>query len=172
MITPFNTLPDHSRLWIFNASRPLDAQEQQALRAGFERFLDQWAAHGSALKAGYEIRHDRFILIGVDDSMVGPSGCSIDTLTRFFKEAQSVFEVDFLDAPDVCYRAGDEVRCVDRNAFSGLAESGDVDSSTIVYDNTAATIGALRGGGWERPAAQSWHARAFDLKPASQESAA
>jgi hypothetical protein len=36
-----------------------------------------------------------------------------------------------------------------------------VTPSTPVFDNTITTVGELREGAWERPAAESWHGRAF-----------
>jgi hypothetical protein len=171
-LTSFDTLPDHSRLWVFNTARPLTAEESTFLHTNLEAFLTQWAAHGSQLTAGYEILHDRFILLGVDDSMVGPSGCSIDAMTRFLVELERRSGLAIVDAPDVCYRDGQEIRCVDRIAFSRLASEGAVDNSTIVFDKTVTTVGALRAGAWERQARESWHAKAFDLKNISAEAGA
>src|SRR5688572_6069689 len=110
----FPELPDSARLWIFNAERPLTRDENDTLRTHLESFLGQWAAHGSQLTVGYQILHDRFLMVGVDDRMVGPSGCSIDAMTRFLVQAGAQLGIDFLNAPDVCYREGEEIRCVDR----------------------------------------------------------
>jgi len=32
---------------------------------------------------------------------------------------------------------------------------------TIVFDNTVTSVGDVRSGRWERPAAGAWHGRAF-----------
>jgi hypothetical protein len=160
----FPDLPDSARLWIFNAERPLNREENDRLRAALESFLGQWAAHGSELTVGYQILHDRFLMVGVDDRMVGPSGCSIDAMTRFLVQAGSQLGVDFLDAPEVCYRDGDTINCVPRAEFARLAESGAVDSMTPVFDLTVSTVSGYRNGAWEKPAGESWHARAFDLR--------
>ena len=44
---PFAQLPDHSRVWIFGASRPLTSDESNRLLEQVDRFLDGWAAHGA-----------------------------------------------------------------------------------------------------------------------------
>jgi len=42
-----------------------------------------------------------------------------------------------------------------------LVASGTVSQETVVFDNTLTTVGAVRDGRWELPAADSWHGRAF-----------
>jgi hypothetical protein len=42
-------------------------------------------------------------------------------------------------------------------------EREEVGEETMVFDNTARTVGALRAGEWERPFRESWHAKAFPL---------
>lgn len=157
-------LPDSSRLFMYNIARRLDEQEREKLRTQLEAFLDQWAAHGSALTVGYELPYDHFIAIAVDDSLVGPSGCSIDASVHFLKSFTAATGIEILDAPDACYHDGETVRCVSRREFAELAERGDVNAATTVYDNTVSTLGQLREGRWEAPASQTWHSRAFTLR--------
>ena len=166
--TDIDQLPESSRLFVYNTDRRLDGEQREVLRANLETFLDQWAAHGSPLTVGYEIPYDQFIVIAVDDSRVGPSGCSIDASYQFFKAFTEHTGIAILDAPDVCYRAGDEIRCVTRGAFKALAEAGEVDAATTVFDSTIATLGAYRASRWELPARESWHARAYRLLDRTQ----
>lgn len=159
-----NQLPDSSRLFVYNTARPLQSSELELLRSGLEAFLDQWAAHGSPLIVGYEMPYDRFLVIAVDDSRVGPSGCSIDASYQFLKAWTERTGVDILDAPDVCFLEDGGVRCVTRAAFKSLVESGEVGATTTVFDNTVGTLGAYRAGRWQLPAADAWHARAYKLR--------
>jgi hypothetical protein len=163
----FNQLPDTARLWAFNAERGLTDAETERLREALEGFLTTWAAHRKDLAAGYELRHNQFILVGVDESMLPPSGCSIDSMVGALMEIGKMMGVELVDAPDVAYRSGDAIRTVDRNTFAELAGRGEVDADTIIFDRTAQRVGDVRGGRWERPARESWHARAFDLKETS-----
>ena len=166
-LTSFAKLPPSARLWVYNMERPLTHQENDLLRANLEAFLGRWLAHGSPLVVGYDIVHDRFILIGIDDSVVGPGGCSIDAFTRFLREAGDHLGIEILDAPEVCFRDGEEIRCVTRGEFMMMAERGEVDTSTHVFDNTISRVGELTSGRWEVPAREAWHTKAFDLKEAA-----
>ncbi len=40
-----------------------------------------------------------------------------------------------------------------------MAERGEVDGNTIVFDLTVQHLGDVRDGGWERAAVSSWHAQ-------------
>ena len=157
--TSFTNLPDSARLWVFAASRPLATAEQQALLGATDAFLDEWNAHKVPLDAARELRHDRFLLVGVDEEAAGVSGCSVDSLVRTIKGLGQQLGVELIDHASVFYRDGADVRRVSRDEFSDAVARGDVTPETIVFDNTVATAGALRTGRWEAPAATTWHAR-------------
>lgn len=163
-LIPFPQLPDAARLWTFNAERPLAGDELKRLDEALAGFVTSWAAHRNDLTAGYELRHNQFVLIGVDESKLPPSGCSIDSLVNALGAFGRQLGVELIDSPEVTYRQDDAVHAVSRGEFQQLAERGEVDAGTIVFDRTAPRVGDLREGRWERPAGQSWHGRAFDLK--------
>ena len=158
---PFAALPDSARLWVFAASRPLVAEERDALLAAVDAFLDQWNAHRVPLDCARELRHDQFLLVGVDEQAAGVSGCSVDSLVRTMKALGQQLGVDLVDRASVFFRDGGQVQRVSRDDFAGAAARGAVTPDTTVFDNTVPTVGALRAGAWEAPAASTWHARAF-----------
>jgi len=162
-LIPFNQLPNAARLWTFNAERPLADDELKQLDEALSGFVTSWAAHRMDLAAGYELRYNQFVLIGVDESKLPPSGCSIDSLVNALGAFGRELGLELIDSPEITYRDGNAVHAVSRPEFERLAESGMVNAGTIVFDRTAARVGDLREGRWERPARQSWHARAFDL---------
>ncbi|HEX9729307.1 MAG TPA: hypothetical protein VGA37_12445 [Gemmatimonadales bacterium] len=158
---PFADLPDHARVWIFAAARPLPADERDAVLADVDAFLDQWAAHGSALTGGRDWRYDRFLFVAVDERAAGVSGCSIDALTRQLRGWEQRLGVDLLDNGPVLYRSEDGIVRVPRAQFGSLAAEGRVGEATTVFDNTVTTVGAVRDGRWETVARDTWHGPAF-----------
>ena len=160
----FDSLPDTARLFSFNSDRALSADEIPALRTEMEGFLGEWTAHRRELEVGYDIRYNRFLLIGVDESLRSPSGCSVDALVAALKSIGSRFGVELVDSPDITYRDGEKVEAVTRSEFERLVESGKVSGTTIVFDRMAPSMGDLRHGTWERPARDSWHGRAFNFQ--------
>ncbi len=158
---PFTSLPDSAHLWIFAAARRLDAAEQAALLDAVDAFLDQWQAHRVPLDCARDLVHEQFLQIGVDQEASGVSGCSVDALVRTMKGLGQQMGVELLDHASVFYRSGPGVARVSRDAFADLADRGETSPATSVFDNTVATVGALRQGRWEAPAAETWHGRAF-----------
>ncbi len=94
MHVPFEKLPGHSRLWIYQANRPLTADEKEYLTQGLKDLCDQWSAHGVPLRTSFALPFDRFVVLAVDE---GASGCSIDSSVRFLKGLQEKLGIDFFD---------------------------------------------------------------------------
>ncbi len=157
----FDQLPDHARLWVFAAERPLSADEAERLLTEVDEFLDGWHAHQVPLTCARDFRYGQFLLIGADERAAGVSGCSIDALVRTMKSLGAQLGVSLLDHGAVHFRRGDAIVRMTRDAFAEAVAAGEVTPETIVFDNTATTVGAVRRGDWERPAAASWHATAF-----------
>jgi hypothetical protein len=159
---PFDRLPDDARLWVFGAARPLDASEKSELLAAVDGFLADWRAHGAPLTCARELAEDRFLMVGVDEASVPPSGCSIDAMVNVLGGLEEKLGLPLVGHGAVFYRApSGEVSRADRAAFRRLAEEGSVTPETAVFDTTLTRVGRLRDGGWERPARETWHGRAF-----------
>ena len=147
---PFDSLPASARLWVFAAERPLDADERSQVL-------------GVPLTSARDVRYDRFLLVGVDEASAGASGCSIDAMVHHLESLERALGVALLDHGPVLFRQDDAIERLPRLAFAELARRGDVSPDTIVFDNTVSRVGDVREGRWERPARESWHARAFGL---------
>jgi hypothetical protein len=157
---PFSALPDEARLWVFASPHPLGREEGEILLAAIDDFLDGWLAHGHMVVGGRAWKHDRFLLIGADEAATGVSGCSIDSLYRVLKRLEREASIRLLDSSLVWYRASDgEIVALPRAEFRARARSGELDGDTVVFDHTVRSVGQLRQGEWEKPAARSWHIR-------------
>ncbi|HEY7443711.1 MAG TPA: hypothetical protein VH701_14895 [Vicinamibacterales bacterium] len=158
---PFDELPPDARLWIFPAARRLSLEEKQVVLAETDAFIAQWSAHGVPLRGARDVRHDQFVLVGVDERAAGVSGCSIDALVRRMQHLEVALGIELTNNAPVLYRDGEAIARVAREDFGALAAAGRVGLDTMVFNNTLTTVGDIRDGRWEVQAAQSWHARAF-----------
>lgn len=163
MKIPFDHIADHARLWVFASPDPLPVDASERLLEQVDSFVDGWTAHGAPVAGAYQWREDRFLLVAADEAATGVSGCSIDSLSRTLRVAERELGISLLDASSrVWYRDGDgAIRALPRAGFRQLVQDGEADGETPVFDNTAATVGAVRRGEWERPMRESWHGRAF-----------
>ena len=79
------------------------------ISSDLDAFLTSWTAHGNDLNAGYEIKYKRFIIIALDQSTQGATGCSIDASVRFIQELERKYNVMLLDKMNVSYKQGEFV---------------------------------------------------------------
>jgi hypothetical protein len=157
----FEELPEHGRLWVFPVSRALNEGEASTLLAEVDAWLDAWAAHGAPLRSGRELRAGTFLLVGVDEDVETPSGCSIDALVNRLRALGDAMGVRLIDHASVWYRDGEGIRRVSRGDFRRLAEEGAVGPDTMVFDTTLTRVAQAREAKLEVPARESWHGPAF-----------
>ena len=160
MLVNFKTLPETSRVWIYQASRSFTGEELADLHHDLERFLTQWTAHGNQLKAGFEIPYNRFIVIGLDQSLAAASGCSIDASVHFIQSVEGKYGIELLDKMNVSYKQGDYVAYKSLKDFKQMAKDRSISKNTIVFNNLVVNKEEYLQH-WEVPASESWHARLF-----------
>ena len=158
MLVDFNELPDHSRIWIYQSNRSFTESELQDIQQSVSEFLKQWTAHGSDLHAGFEIKYNRFIIIGLDQTNASASGCSIDASVHFMQTLEQKFQVELMDRMNVSFKQGEYIAYKPLTDFKKMAKDKAVSANTIVFNNLVATKQEYLEN-WEVPASESWHAR-------------
>lgn len=153
-------ISENSRVWIYQSNRPFTATEEEAIKSILNEFTGQWQAHGEQLAAASEIRYSRFIILIVDESQAGASGCSIDKSVNLMKDIEKQFNVNLFDRFDIAYRDGNQVLSTHRNGFEQLIKEGKINENSIVFNNLVPTLRELKAK-WEVPFKDSWHATLF-----------
>lgn len=138
----FDSLPDSSRVWIYTANRSLNEIEG-SLNVEVSNFVSQWAAHGSGLFGEGKIINDYFLILVVDESRVGASGCSIDSSVKFIKALGEKYEIDFFNRLNMVIRDNDENKLVH---FSELKNY----QTAELYDPMITDLGTLKTN-WLKP---------------------
>ena len=158
MLIPFKDLPDNARIWIYQSNRKLSDQEVAIVKIRTTEFLEIWTAHGSDLEAGFEVKYNRFIVIGLNQTNASASGCSIDASVRFIQSLEKEFEVDLLDKMNVTFYNGDFIAHKSLLDFKKMAKARSVSPNTVVFNNLVNTKAEYLEN-WEVPAKESWHSR-------------
>ncbi|NKI31997.1 ABC transporter ATPase [Croceivirga thetidis] len=158
MLVDFTLLPENARIWIYQCNRSFSEEEIVEVRSSLQDFLTQWTAHGQDLNAGFELPYNRFIVIGLDQSMASASGCSIDASVHFIQALEQKFGVDLLDKMNVSYKHGEYIAYKPLKDFKKMAKDKAVSKNTVVFNNLVATKGEYVEH-WEVPASESWHGR-------------
>ena len=158
MLVDFNTLPEESRVWIYQANRSFSELELEDIKSRLNVFIENWTAHGSDLQAGYVIKYKRFIVLGLNQNINMATGCSIDASVHFIQQLEKDYNVDLMDKMNVSYKQGEFVAHKTLSDFRKMAKENAVSKKTIVFNNLISTIAEFKEN-WEVPASESWHAR-------------
>lgn len=158
MLVDFNTLPGTSRIWIYQANRSFSEEELSEVTQKLDTFITQWTAHGADLKAGYEIKYRRFIVIALDQELNAATGCSIDASVHFIQQLEQAYNIDLMDKMNVSFKQGEFVAYKPLKDFKQLAKNKSVSGNTIVFNNLVTNIEEYKTE-WEIPAKESWHNR-------------
>lgn len=157
-MSDYKILPASTRVWIYQASRPLKEAEIPALKETVDRFAQTWISHNRQLRAHGDVLHKRFIVLMVDESQADASGCSIDKSVYFLKQIEQEYGVDLFDRMTFTWMEGGEVKSATSAEFSELYQQGKINGNTLVFDNLIQTKGDLEEK-WLKPLNESWHRR-------------
>ncbi|HLW41757.1 MAG TPA: hypothetical protein VKY82_05260 [Flavobacterium sp.] len=160
MLIPFEEMPKSSRIWIYQSDRKLSDEETVEVERDVKEFVENWVAHSTPLKASYQIKYNRFIILAVDQEYHPASGCSVDSSVRIIQDLEKRFGIDLLDKMNVTFKTGDFIAHKSLLDFKKMAKEKAVTGKTIVFNNLVNTIEEFEDF-WEVPAAESWHSRFF-----------
>ena len=158
MYIDFKELPEDARVWIYQSNRSFTPEEQAQLTSQLKAYLEEWTAHGSELLASFEIRYNRFIVIGANQNVHAVSGCSLDALVRFIQQLEQAYNVTLLDRMNVSYRQGEYIAYKPLIEFKEMVKDKAVSAQTIVFNNLVNTKWEYEEH-WEVPLQESWHNR-------------
>jgi hypothetical protein len=148
-----------AKVWIYMADRTLTDAEQAAAKRELATFVRQWTAHQQALEAHFEVVESRILLLMVDETRAGASGCSIDKSVHFLEDLGAALGVDWFDRMQFAWLddAG-QYRFANRADFTAAVQQGDIGPDTPMVNTLAATRAALAEE-WFVPFARSWQRR-------------
>lgn len=153
----FRDYPAEAKLWIFMAEKKLDTGEGKVISAYMNDFLPEWNAHGDALKAGFEVIYNQFLVVVVDESPASASGCSIDALTRYIQMIEGKIGVSFTNRMLVNYMIDSENHIAKLSDFKTKVRNGELPENTIVFNNSVSNLSDFWDE-WQQPLVESWAA--------------
>ncbi|MEE8349316.1 MAG: hypothetical protein V3R94_07090, partial [Acidobacteriota bacterium] len=122
----FAELPDDARVWIYPFEQELDPQGEQLIQQKLAPFMTQWVSHDATVRGTFEIFFHRFVVVAAHCGE-GISGCSMDSLTRNFKEINSFHGLDGLKGGILYFRNREgEIQGVPQLKFRELIDSGSI----------------------------------------------
>ena len=97
MYLPFAQMPSYSRVWVYQAARKFEPLEEEFIRKKMEGFCEGWNTHGNRMPTSFEIMDHQILILAVDESQLGASGCSIDSSVRILREIEMQLGINLTD---------------------------------------------------------------------------
>jgi len=163
MFVPFDNLSATARIWVYQSNRTLNGNERDMVESELKAFCSQWQAHGAPLTSSFQLLYDQFLILSVDESSVGASGCSIDGSVHLLKMLGQKLGLDFFDRTVASFLSDDKVERYSLSHLKELFANGTLKSSDIAFNTMVATKDEfLRS--WTKPVSEMWLSRYLPKK--------
>ena len=149
MLVDFNTTDDQSRIWIYAAEQKLTNEQENHILKDISDHLQNWEAHKVPLTAGVTILEHHFIIIALDETKNGASGCSIDTLQNKIQNLEKELSISLLNRLNIFCRINDTIKCIPTTKLADNANK-----ETLFYDLTIQKKNQLSN--WLKPIEEGW----------------
>jgi hypothetical protein len=155
MFVPFHSLPESSRIWIYQSDRKFKPEEVDAISAQLMAFTQQWAAHSQPLRTSFTVLYDQFIVLAADENYNSASGCSIDSSVQAIKSISTQVQADLFNRSAVAFLIDSEVLIIPLSDLKAKYQEGVWNAETVMFNTVIQTKGELESQ-WKVPAGASW----------------
>jgi len=144
MLVEFNQLPDHTRFWMFTSNRFLTQEEIVSLNNELSLFIQKWTAHKQDLNASFSLIDDAILVVGVDESQTGASGCSIDSMTKEITRLAQQMNIDWLNRFSIIIKSSEGNSAINANELKQLFSEGKINEHTLVSNSLLSNFGEVK----------------------------
>lgn len=150
--------PD-SKVWVYVSNRLLSEAEAAQAQQYLDQFCRQWTAHNQALKATAEVFERQFVILMVDETQAGASGCSIDKSVHFLENLGDNLGVDFFERMRFAWiNEQAQMQFANRAELTQSVQNAAIQDNTLMVNTLVQSKQDLQHK-WLIPFHQSWHKR-------------
>ena len=130
----------NEKIWVYLSNKEFSEEMQKNISADCIDFINDWNTHGNLLNGSFELLHNRFIIIKVNENSFSASGCSIDKQLQFIKQLESTYKINLLDRLLVAYRDGNVIKTKSSNEMKQALKDGSLALDTIYFNTSVSTL--------------------------------
>lgn len=135
MYVDFNKMPAYSRVWIYQAGRSFTTAEKELVTNRLKAFCDGWNTHGNGMPSSFQILDDQVLIMAVDESNLGASGCSIDSSVKALRELENTLGINLTDQGKVSYKSiNGELKVASALGIKSKVIEGEIEAETLVIN--------------------------------------
>jgi hypothetical protein len=152
----FKAMPDHSRVWIYQADRTFTESEQDIIESDLDTFITNWTAHSKQLFATGLLAFNKFLILLVDERSEAASGCSIDSSVKMVQDLELKLSCSFFDRLNFAYLEGETLRTIHKDDMEQAFKDGQINDQTTFFNNLISSKHELESS-WRVALKDSWH---------------
>ncbi len=134
MYITFENINSQARIWIYQSAIELNREQILEISKILVPNIEEWASHGAPIRGSFTFYFNRFLIIAADTNFNETSGCSIDTSSRWIKQINSDFDLDFFDRSQG-YFENEELKFFPILQARKHISLGIITSDTIILNN-------------------------------------
>jgi len=138
-----NRLPSDARIWIYAADRILNASEIEIVQKRTTNFVESWVSHNVRVDAAFELIHDCFLIIGVDEANSDLGGCGIDKSLAFVKELGQELNINFLNRMQIEVLENNKLHITGKQALLEAIQRGEISQNATTFNKTIIRLSDL-----------------------------
>ncbi len=152
----YKKFPENSKVWIYQSSKVFDQDDINFIKVRIDDFVSNWESHGNLLTADFDVFHNLFIVLFVDEKGDKMCGSAQDKSIRLMKELEQELELELVNRMNLSYFKNNVAIPFKMNEFGSLYEKGEITNETIVFNNMVTTKFEFENN-WKTPLKNSWY---------------
>jgi hypothetical protein len=158
-------MSENSRVWIYQSNRQLSTNEVETIKSKGDIFIKNWTSHEKQMNATIEVVQDVFVIVALDESIAGASGCGIDKLVKFMQVIGSELKIDFFNRLRIAYlNSQGKVDFFNASSIDVLMEKGILNNDSIIFCNhEVSNINEMKTN-WKQRIRESWLSHNYSAK--------
>lgn len=161
MLIPFDLLPNNARIWVYQSESEFTKEEEIQIIDFLTNFTQTWESHQQKLSSSFIILYNRFIILGVDEQLNAPGGCSIDKSVNQIRDLESILNIRLTDKNKVAYLNNEnQIQFCDFRVIGELIKNNSIFPETTFFNLAITRKQELEN--WPTPAIESWLKRYFN----------
>ena len=135
MYVAFDSLPEFARIWAYQAERQFTPDESKKIHQTLEEFCKGWNSHGNLMPTSFQVVDNQIVILAVDESQLGASGCSIDSSVKTLKILENQLNINLTDQGKVSFkRQGGRIYTSSALGIKSKVNNGEITSDSLVIN--------------------------------------
>ena len=155
-------LSDTCRIWLYQSSAVLSTEQIAHIEEEGRKFCATWTSHQQQMSAEVHVLYGAVLMIILDESKAGASGCGIDKSVGFVRSMEQYCGLDFFDRLRMVFPSeGANGSLVSGTSeLAAYLEKSVITPDSMVVNTLVQTLGEFRRDGIV-PLSDSWWGKQF-----------